>query len=69
MFQKKENKQTKKQGRGDVVHRFSSFQLTAGSGPFFSRGLLIAKVEFELLALAKPLYYMGPVITNYSAKK
>ena len=29
----------------------------------------MAKVEFELLALAKPLYYMGPVITNYTAKK
>lgn len=59
----------KKQGRGDLVHCFSSFQLIAGSGSFFSRGLLIAKVEFELLSLAKPLYYMGPLITNYSAKK
>ena len=29
----------------------------------------MTKVEFELLALAKPLYYMGPVITNYTARK
>ena len=29
----------------------------------------MAKIEFELLALAKPLHYMGLVITNYTAKK
>ena len=29
----------------------------------------MTKVEFELLALTKPLYYMGRVITNYTAKK
>ena len=29
----------------------------------------MAKVEFELIALAKPLDYMGPVNTNYTAKK